>query len=195
MKQRALAPLRPLLKAFLNPVAREALQKRMGVAEGRHLLDRTWDLYPAHLAAVNAVLPLGVGPALVMRLSVCTIALHAALMEKGETHEAAVQIAGEIAWAVYRRDGADPVVAQWRHHPRPREAPPDLDANLPTLSVCPSAYVWESKPVPSGSPIFMGIYVQLLTRYLRLDEADLLRSLQDAGIGITRDARPVFVDR
>ncbi len=43
-------------------------------------------------------------------------------------------------------------------------------------------------------PIFMGIYVRLLVRYLRLDEAELLRSLQDAGIGIARDARPVFAD-
>ena len=41
----------------------------------------------------------------------------------------------------------------------------------------------------------MGIYVQLLPRYLRLDAAALLRSLQDAGIRIAQDACPVFVDR
>lgn len=43
-------------------------------------------------------------------------------------------------------------------------------------------------------PIFIGVYVRLLVRYLRLDEAELRRSLQHAGIGIARDARPVFVD-
>jgi len=195
VRQRALSPFRPLLKAILNPVAHETLLTRMGVAEGRHLLDRTWDLYPAHLAAVNTVLPLGVGPALVMRLSACTIALHAALIEKGETHEAAVRIAGEIAWAVYRRMGRIPwlLSSAITHDPGKRlRISTQIFRRFP---FAPSAYVWESKPVPSGSPIFMGIYVQLLTRYLRLDEADLLRSLQDAGIGITRDAHPVFVDR
>lgn len=43
-------------------------------------------------------------------------------------------------------------------------------------------------------PVFMGIYVRLLVRYLRLDEAALLGSLRDAGIAVERDARPVFVD-
>jgi hypothetical protein len=41
---------------------------------------------------------------------------------------------------------------------------------------------------------FMGIYVQLLVRYLRLDEAELLNSLKEAGILVTEDARPVFID-
>ena len=43
-------------------------------------------------------------------------------------------------------------------------------------------------------PVFMGLYVRLLVRYLRLDEAWLLASLQDAGISIERDACPVFLD-
>jgi hypothetical protein len=43
-------------------------------------------------------------------------------------------------------------------------------------------------------PLFMGIYVQLIVRYLRLDLQILINSLQDAGIEIARDARPVFVD-
>jgi hypothetical protein len=43
-------------------------------------------------------------------------------------------------------------------------------------------------------PVFIGLYVRLLVRYLRLDEACLLASLRDAGIGIARDARPVFLD-
>lgn len=43
-------------------------------------------------------------------------------------------------------------------------------------------------------PNFMGVYARLLTRYLRMDEAELLSSLADAGIRIARDARPVFLD-
>ena len=40
----------------------------------------------------------------------------------------------------------------------------------------------------------MGVYVRLLVRYLRLDEAELRGSLERAGIRVVRDARPVFVD-
>jgi len=43
-------------------------------------------------------------------------------------------------------------------------------------------------------PVFMGLYVRLLVRYLRLDEAWLLASLRDDGIRIERYASPVFVD-
>jgi hypothetical protein len=42
-------------------------------------------------------------------------------------------------------------------------------------------------------PTFMGLYVQLLGRYLRLDEAELLRSLAVAGIQVHPHARPAFV--
>ncbi len=41
-------------------------------------------------------------------------------------------------------------------------------------------------------PIFMGVYLQLLERYLRLDPAPLRRSLAEAGIAVAQDARPVF---
>jgi hypothetical protein len=40
----------------------------------------------------------------------------------------------------------------------------------------------------------MGLYVRLLVRYLRLDEAWLLASLRDDGIRIERYASPVFLD-
>jgi hypothetical protein len=43
-------------------------------------------------------------------------------------------------------------------------------------------------------PGFMGVYVNLLVRYLRLDAADLIRSAQDAGIAVRPDARPAFLD-
>ena len=43
-------------------------------------------------------------------------------------------------------------------------------------------------------PIFIGLYVKLLVRYLRLNEAYLLASLREVGISIARDARPVFLE-
>jgi hypothetical protein len=44
-------------------------------------------------------------------------------------------------------------------------------------------------------PIFMEIYLRLLVRYLRFDEMEMRRLLQDAGINVARNARPVFLDR
>ena len=44
-------------------------------------------------------------------------------------------------------------------------------------------------------PVFMGIYLQLLGRYLRLDEVELLQSLAVAGIQAHANARPAFVTR
>ena len=43
-------------------------------------------------------------------------------------------------------------------------------------------------------PVFMGVYVRLIVRYLRLDPQMLIDSLRDAGIEITRNAQPVFID-
>jgi hypothetical protein len=43
-------------------------------------------------------------------------------------------------------------------------------------------------------PRFVGLYLQLLTRYLRLPEDALLRSLQAHGIAVDRAAKPAFVD-
>jgi hypothetical protein len=41
---------------------------------------------------------------------------------------------------------------------------------------------------------FMGIYLQLIARYLRLDSDHLVRTIRDAGIELAVDAKPVFVD-
>ena len=38
------------------------------------------------------------------------------------------------------------------------------------------------------------IYIRLLVRYLRCDEMEMRRSLQEAAINVARDARPVFLD-
>ena len=43
--------------------------------------------------------------------------------------------------------------------------------------------------------IFVGVYAQLLTRYLRIPSETLLRSLEDAGIQSELQPRPVFLDR
>jgi hypothetical protein len=41
---------------------------------------------------------------------------------------------------------------------------------------------------------FMGIYLQLLVRYLRFDPAELSRSARNDGIEVTERAQPVFID-
>jgi hypothetical protein len=41
---------------------------------------------------------------------------------------------------------------------------------------------------------FMGLYAQLLTRYLRVPSNALLRSLHAAGIEVDIGAKPVFID-
>jgi hypothetical protein len=41
---------------------------------------------------------------------------------------------------------------------------------------------------------FMGLYAQLLTRYLRIPTDVLLESLHTAGIEIDMQAEPVFID-
>jgi len=43
-------------------------------------------------------------------------------------------------------------------------------------------------------PIFMGVYLKLIARYLRLDPDRLLESAADDGIAVARDASPIFVD-
>lgn len=43
-------------------------------------------------------------------------------------------------------------------------------------------------------PRFLGLYLQLLTRYLRMDEEILLCSLSQAGLRVDMAAQPVFLD-
>ncbi len=43
-------------------------------------------------------------------------------------------------------------------------------------------------------PIFMGVYLKLIARYLRLDPDRLLESATVDGIAVTSDAKPIFVD-
>src|ERR1700692_3956962 len=41
-------------------------------------------------------------------------------------------------------------------------------------------------------PVFMGVYVRLIERYLRIDPQVLIDSLRDAGIEIAHDRPPKF---
>ena len=43
-------------------------------------------------------------------------------------------------------------------------------------------------------PAFVGLYLCLLTRYLRFDREALLRSLAGAGLAVDPEARPAFLD-
>jgi hypothetical protein len=146
----ALSPFRPALRLLLGPIARPLLCARLGRAEGLHILDRTWELYPTQLAAVGDPARLGLGPALVMRLAACTIALHAALVEGGTPHGNAVELAGELAWAVYRRMGQVPWLLSGIVSRDPGRRL-DLSTRIfRRFPFGPSAYVWESKPAPDG---------------------------------------------
>ncbi len=42
-------------------------------------------------------------------------------------------------------------------------------------------------------PLFMGLYIQLLGRYMRFDEAALRASATASGIQVTAEAKPSFV--
>jgi hypothetical protein len=42
--------------------------------------------------------------------------------------------------------------------------------------------------------VFIGIYVQLIVKYLRWEPSELFQSLKSAGIKYAIDARPAFVD-
>ena len=43
-------------------------------------------------------------------------------------------------------------------------------------------------------PLFMGLYVRMLAQYLRLDLAELIRSIEAEGILIEPEASPVFLN-
>ncbi len=43
-------------------------------------------------------------------------------------------------------------------------------------------------------PVFMGLYLRLLERYMRLAVADLVASLAEAGIDVDPEAEPIFID-
>jgi hypothetical protein len=43
-------------------------------------------------------------------------------------------------------------------------------------------------------PIFMGVYLKLIARYLRLDPDRILESAAVDGIAVASDASPIFVD-
>lgn len=167
------SPFRPALRLLLGPIARPILCARLGRAEGLHILDRTWELYPAQLAAVEGTVRLGIGPALVLRLAACTVALHAALVEAGISHGSAVEIAGELAWAVYRRMGQVPWLLSGivsRDPGRRLEVSTLIFRRFP---FGPSAYVWESKASPDGIIAFDCLRCPVAEHFSNVGLADL----------------------
>jgi ubiquinone biosynthesis protein len=173
VKPREMSPLRPVLKALLDPVARASLCKRMAPAEARHLLDHTWQLYPAHLQAVDNSRKPGIGPALVLRLAACTITLHAALVEKGETHDGAIRIVAEVGWAVYRRMGRIPWTLSGIIS---RDAGKRLLISTRVFRrfpFGPSAYVWKSRPAPEGVVAFDCLRCPVAEHFAQVGLSDL----------------------
>ncbi len=154
MTRAAILPLRPLLKAMLNPVARKALGKHMNLTRMQGLLDRTWAAYPARLAAVDNKTALGIGPALVMRLAAAMIALRDILVEQGEIRESAIRIAAEVGWAVYRRMGRIPWLLSGLVSRDPGRRLLISTRVFRRFRLGPSAYVWKSMPAPEGAVAF-----------------------------------------
>jgi hypothetical protein len=81
------------------------------------------------------------------------------------------------------------------------------DANRLTIRLAPSTPSWcllhelahamttsQDGQSDGHGPIFVGVYVQLLARYLRLERPKVLESLTKAGVRVSAEARPVFCD-
>ncbi len=188
MHRPAFSPFRPALKLLTGPIARQTLHARLGRADAQSILVRTWELYPARLAAVDGTARLGVGPALVMRLSACTIALHAALVEAGTAHGTAVEIAGEVAWAVYRRMGRIPWLLSGivtRDPGRRLDVSTRIFRRFP---FGPSAYVWASKPASDGIIAFDCLRCPVAEHFSKVGLADLcVRTFCDLDFPLAAD--------
>jgi ubiquinone biosynthesis protein len=134
-------------------MVRSALRKRRGGTELQQLIDRTWMLYPEYLSSIDGT-SLQMGPALVLRLAACTAAIHAALMESGETHQDAILITADVGWAVYRWMGRIPWLLSGiiSRNPRRRLAlSTEIFRSFPFAS---PAYGWRNKPAPEGIVAF-----------------------------------------
>ncbi len=173
MMRAAILPLRPLLKAMLNPVARKALGKHINLTRVQRLLDRTWAVYPERLASVDNITSLGIGPALVMRLAAATIAFHDVLVEQGETHESAVRIAAEVGWAVYRRMGRIPWLLSGVISRDPGRRLLISTKVFRRFPFGPSAYVWKSRPAPEGVVAFDCLRCPVAEHFAKTGLSDL----------------------
>lgn len=72
---------------------------------------------------------------------------------------------------------------------------PDPVPSWHVLHELAHALTTEHDGVSDGhGPAYVGLYVQLLARYMRLDAAALLASLAAAGIAVDPTARPSFLD-
>ena len=188
MDRPGLLPFRPALKVLLGPIALPILYERLGRADGRCVLDRTWELYPARLAEVDDTARLGFGPALVMRLSACTVALHAAMTEVGTPHSTALEIAGELAWSVYRKMGRIPWLLSGIVSRDPRRRLDVATQIFRRFPFGPSGYVWKSKPASDGIVAFDCLRCPVAEHFSKVELADLcVRTFCDLDFPLAAD--------
>jgi hypothetical protein len=109
----------------------------------------------------------------VLRLAACTIALYAALLEKGEAPDAALPIVAGVGWAVYRRMGKIPwllslIVSRDLH--KRLVISTKLFRQFP---FGPSAYVWESKAASEGVVAFNCLRCPVAEHFAKVGLSDL----------------------
>ena len=74
------------------------------------------------------------------------------------------------------------------------EAPPELASWVLLHELAHAMTSTEDGGNDGHGARFVGLYLRLLVRHARMSEAELTRSLRDAGIAFDPDARPVFLD-
>lgn len=74
------------------------------------------------------------------------------------------------------------------------EAPPELASWVLLHELAHAMTSTEDGGNDGHGARFVGLYLRLLVRHARMPEAELARSLRDAGIAFDPDARPVFLD-
>ncbi|MBI0434601.1 hypothetical protein [Roseomonas sp. KE0001] len=139
-------------------------------------------------------------------------------VQRGRVYAWEDAIMAELAPGTLRFEAAQPMVdALWaeqglRHPPRVERLPVQArrrqaDADRLRIRLPPEFPAWlllhelahalsttfDGRSDGHG-PRFMGLYLGLLIRYLRLPEDWLLASLSARGIRVARDARPAFLD-
>ena len=125
---------------------------------------------------------------MVMRLSGCAIALHAALVETGTAHGTAVEIAGELACAVYRRMGRIPWLLSGIVNRDPGRRLDVSTRIFRRFPFGPSAYVWESKPASDGIVAFDCLRCPVAEHFSKVGLSDLcVRTFCDLDFPLAAD--------
>ncbi|MDQ2808780.1 MAG: AarF/UbiB family protein [Chloroflexota bacterium] len=97
-----------LLKALINPSARQVLKNYHSAAEISVLLDRVWTEYNR----LEPEIPLldQLGPSMNLHLAGLTLAMDRVLLQAGHSAPAAHQIINDIAWRIYSKMGEGPLI-------------------------------------------------------------------------------------